>query len=69
MAITVNTNKTKIMIFQGSNHSYSFFFSIDASYQVSVHLAKQFQRTFLKIGRSETIITYGSHACKRIGKN
>ena len=24
--LTVNTNKTKIMIFQGSNHSYSFFF-------------------------------------------
>jgi hypothetical protein len=29
--------------------------SIDASYQVSVHLAKQFQRRrFLKIGQSET---------------
>jgi hypothetical protein len=24
--LTVNTNKTKIMIFQGSNHSYSIFF-------------------------------------------
>ena len=24
--LTVNTNKTKIMIFQGSNHSYSNFF-------------------------------------------
>jgi hypothetical protein len=35
--------------------------SIDASYQVSVHLAKQFQRRrFLKIGQSETrIITLG----------
>ena len=31
--------------------------SIDASYQVSVHLAKQFQkRRFLKIGQSETRI-------------
>jgi hypothetical protein len=30
---------------------------IDASYQVSVHLAKQFQRRrFLKIGQSETRI-------------
>jgi hypothetical protein len=31
--------------------------AIDASYQVSVHLAKQFQRRrFLKIGQSETRI-------------
>jgi hypothetical protein len=30
--------------------------SIDASYQVSVHLAKQFWRRFLKIGQSETRI-------------
>jgi hypothetical protein len=31
--------------------------SIDASYQVSVHLAKRFQRRrFLKIGQSETRI-------------
>jgi hypothetical protein len=27
--------------------------SIDASYQVSVHLAKRFWRRFLKIGQSE----------------
>jgi hypothetical protein len=33
--------------------------SIDASYQVSVHLAKRFQRRFLKIGQSETIIACG----------
>ena len=34
----------------------------DASYQVSVHLAKQFQRRrFLKIGQSETRIAYGGH--------
>jgi hypothetical protein len=35
---------------------------IDASYQVSVHLAKWFQRRrFLKIGQSETRIAYGGH--------
>jgi hypothetical protein len=38
--------------------------SIDASYQVSVHLAKRFQRRrFLKIGQSETRIACGSHVC------
>jgi hypothetical protein len=37
--------------------------SIDASYQVSVHLAKQFKRRFLKIGQSETRIAYGGHVC------
>jgi hypothetical protein len=38
--------------------------SIDASYQVSVHLAKQFQRRrFLKINQPETRIAYGSHVC------
>jgi hypothetical protein len=36
--------------------------SIDASYQVSVHLAKRFQRTkFKKIGQSETSIACGGH--------
>jgi hypothetical protein len=36
--------------------------SIDASYQVSVHLAKRFQRRrFIKIGQSETRIDCGSH--------
>jgi hypothetical protein len=36
--------------------------SIDASYQVSVHLAKQFQRRrFIKIGQSETRIACGGH--------
>jgi hypothetical protein len=34
-----------------------------ASYQVSVHLAKRFQRRFLKIGQSETRIACGSHVC------
>ena len=34
----------------------------DASYQVSVHLAKRFQRRrFLKIGQSETRIACGGH--------
>ena len=38
--------------------------SIDASYQVSVHLAKRFQRTrFLEIDQLETRIAYGSHIC------
>jgi hypothetical protein len=36
----------------------------DASYQVSIHLAKRFQwRKFLKIGQSETRIAYGGHVC------
>ena len=38
--------------------------SIDDSYQVSVHLAKRFQRRrFLKIGQSETRIACGGHVC------
>ena len=38
--------------------------SIGASHQVSVHLAKQFQRRrFLEIDQSETRITCGSHVC------
>jgi hypothetical protein len=38
--------------------------SIDASYQVSVHLAMQFQRRrFEKIGQSETKIACGGHVC------
>jgi hypothetical protein len=42
--------------------------SIDASYQVSVHFAKCFQRRrFLKIGQSETRIACGGHVCKWIG--
>ena len=37
-------------------------YDIDASYQVSVHLAKRFQRRrFKKIGQSETRISYGGH--------
>ena len=38
--------------------------SIDASYQVSVHLAKLFQsRGFLEIDQSETRIVCGGHVC------
>jgi hypothetical protein len=38
--------------------------SIDASYQVLVHLVKQFQRRrFLKINQSETRIACGGHVC------
>ena len=36
--------------------------SIDASYQVSVHLANQFQR-FLEIDNSEIRIACGNHDC------
>ena len=39
--------------------------SIDASYQVLVHLAKQFQRRrFLEIDQSETRIACGGHVCE-----
>ena len=38
--------------------------AIDASYQVSVHLVKRFQRRrFKKIGQSETRIAYGGNVC------
>jgi hypothetical protein len=39
---------------------------MDASYHVSVHLAKLFQSTcsrFLEINQSETRIACGGHAC------
>jgi hypothetical protein len=42
--------------------------SIDASHQVSVQLAKQFQgRRFLEIDQSETRIACGGHLYYRIG--
>jgi hypothetical protein len=45
-----------------SNHNRGL--SIDASYQVSVHLAKQFQRKrIFKISQSETRIACGGHVC------
>jgi hypothetical protein len=38
--------------------------SMDASYQVSVQLAKLFQRRrFLEIVQTETSIAYGIHVC------
>ena len=38
--------------------------SIDASYQVSIHLAKRFQRRrFLEIDQSETKFACGDHVC------
>jgi hypothetical protein len=42
---------------------------IGASQQVSVHLAKQFQRRFLEIDQPEKRIAYGNHVCKWIGTN
>jgi hypothetical protein len=37
---------------------------IDATYKVSVHLAKQLQRRrFLEIDQSETIIACDNHVC------
>jgi hypothetical protein len=40
---------------------------IDASYQVSVHLARQFQRRISEIGQSEKKVACGSHVCHWIG--
>jgi hypothetical protein len=46
--------------------------SIDASYQISVHFAKRFQRRrFLEIDQSETriafrLIFYSQHTCDRV---
>ena len=38
---------------------------MDVSYQISIYLAKRFQRRrfFLEIGHSETRIAYGGHVC------
>jgi hypothetical protein len=47
----------------GQNEQFYRGPSIDASYQVSVHLAKQFQRRFKKIAQSETRIACGGHVC------
>jgi transposase len=37
--------------------------SIGASHQISIHLAKQFQRRFKEIDQPETRIAYDSHVC------
>ena len=43
---------------------------IDASYQVSVHLAKRFQRRkILKFSQSETMVTCGGHVVNGLGRN
>jgi hypothetical protein len=44
-------------------HPRPYSFQKSASLQVSVHLAKQFQRRFLEINQPETKIAYGSHVC------
>jgi hypothetical protein len=43
--------------------------SIDASYQVPVHLSKPFQRRrfFLEISQSKRRIACGGHVCYQIG--
>jgi hypothetical protein len=35
--------------------------SMDASYQVSIHLAKRFREDFLEINQSETSFACGGH--------
>ena len=54
----------------GSGRMSKFFKgpSIDASYQVSDHLKKWFQRRrFLEIDQSDTRIACGGHVCQWIG--
>jgi hypothetical protein len=44
--------------------------SIDASYQVSVHLAKRLQkRRIFKISQSETRVVYGGHVFGQMYRN
>jgi hypothetical protein len=47
----------------GRNEHFFLGPSIDASYQVSDHLAKRFQRRILEIDQSETRIACGGHVC------
>ena len=54
------------MFVNGSELNEQFYRgpSNDASYQVLIHLAKQFQRRrFFKIGQSETRIACGGYVC------
>jgi hypothetical protein len=58
------------MFVNGSGRNEHFYRepSIDASYQVSVHLVQRFQmRRFLKIGQSQTRIECGGDVCLWIG--
>jgi hypothetical protein len=42
--------------------------SKDASYQLSIHLAKRFRGdNFLEIDQSEKRIAFGGHVCSQIG--
>jgi hypothetical protein len=43
--------------------------SIDASYQVWVHLAKRFQRRFLEIGQSEKELPVAAMFANGLGRN
>jgi hypothetical protein len=52
-------NKNCLLTDQDKMHNLYRGPSIDASYQVSIHLAKRFQ----KIGQSETRIACGGHVC------
>jgi hypothetical protein len=55
-----------VMFVNGSRQNVKFFIglAIDASYQVLVHLAKQFQsRYFFQIDQSETNIACRDHVC------
>jgi hypothetical protein len=51
------------MFVNGSKRNEQFYSgpSIDATYQVSVHLAEE--KIFLEINQSETKIACGSHVC------
>jgi hypothetical protein len=49
------------LTFHSALRKLSAELSIGASHQVSVHLAKQFQRRFLKIDQPETRIAYDNH--------
>jgi hypothetical protein len=60
-AMFVNGSGQMINLYRGP--------SIDAPYQVSVHLAKRFQRRLLEIDQSETRIACGGHVSLQIGTN
>jgi hypothetical protein len=63
--LEINQSETRIALTDRDEMSNLYRGSaIDASYQVSVHLAKRVQRRrFFKIGQSETRIAYGGHVC------